>query len=281
MTLIQKNQAIAYIRRNWNLFILDLVIANKVMQVQQTKNTQANTSNNSNKAIVIRSQGQLTHLVSKNKQVKIWLHRLGYASNTKVIWASKFFIRMRDFSAKYNLIKVYSNLEYSKFDLKIKNQPKAIYKNNLTSNNLVQIATKDNFNSICLPCIATKQICRTDYNKMMTKIDKKLDKIHVNLWGPHYSTLLLEKTYAAILLDTKTQKTWIFYLCSKNKFVNLFQTWLLKVEKESGRSLKVLHTDGGEEFILAKLKGICNQKSITIKYVIFYMHKENGLAKQA
>lgn len=34
------------------------------------------------------------------------------------------------------------------------------------------------------------------------------------------------------------------------------------------------------EFIFAKLKDICNKKSITIKYTAHYMHKKNKLVKQ-
>lgn len=44
--------------------------------------------------------------------------------------------------------------------------------------------------------------------------------------------------------------------------------------------MKVLYTDGGEQFIFSKLKDIYNCKDIIIKYVVPYMHKTNGLAKR-
>lgn len=44
--------------------------------------------------------------------------------------------------------------------------------------------------------------------------------------------------------------------------------------------MKALYTDGGREFISAKLKDICNKKGISIKYEAPYMHKENGLAER-
>lgn len=66
----------------------------------------------------------------------------------------------------------------------------------------------------------------------------------------------------------------------KDGFIDAFQIWLSKVEKESNKSLKVLYTDSSGELILAKLKNICDWKDIIIKYIVPYMHKKNGLADQ-
>ena len=46
----------------------------------------------------------------------------------------------------------------------------------------------------------------------MTKVDDKLDEIYIDLWGPYYPALISGKTYATILLNAKTQKTWVIYL---------------------------------------------------------------------
>ena len=79
----------------------------------------------------------------------------------------------------------------------------------------------------------------------MTKVEGKLDEVHVDLWGPHHPASLSGKTYAAILLDAKTRKTWVIYLRSKDEFVDAFQVWLPKVENECNRSMKALRADGG------------------------------------
>lgn len=110
---------------------------------------------------------------------------------------------MGDFSAKYNPTEVYNNLKYSKSNSKIKSQPKITNKNNFYFDNSVYIATEINFNSICLSCIASKQTCTIVCNTVMIEVDKKLYKIHIDLWGLHYSALLLGKTNAPILLDAK------------------------------------------------------------------------------
>lgn len=114
----------------------------------------------------------------------------------------------------------------------------------------------------------------------MTEANKKLEEVHINLWGPHHPVLFSGKMYTGILLDIKIGKIWVVYLQSKDKFVDVFQVWLPKIENESGKFLKMLRTNNREEFILAKLKDFYNQTRITIKYTEPYIHKENGLTKR-
>ena len=61
---------------------------------------------------------------------------------------------------------------------------------------------KSDFDSLSLPYIASKQTQVVIWNILMTKIDKKLDKVHINLWGSYYPASIDGKTYGIILLDT-------------------------------------------------------------------------------
>ncbi len=58
----------------------------------------------------------LTHLVSKNKQVRVWHQQLGHASNARIIKASKLLFGMGNFNAKYHPSEIYSNSEYEDSD---------------------------------------------------------------------------------------------------------------------------------------------------------------------
>ena len=93
------------------------------------------------------------------------------------------------------------------------------------------------FDEIYKPYIGSKQtrvVCR---QKPMTSTNKKLEEVHVDLWGPHDPASLSGSVYAAILICEKTRKTWVLYLCSKNEFVDAFQVWLPKVENESNYTM--------------------------------------------
>lgn len=72
----------------------------------------------------------------------------------------------------------------------------------------------------------------------MSKVEEKLNKVHINLWRPHYLALLAGKSYNAILLDAKTQRIRVIYLYLKNKFVHACEISLSKVENECNRLMK-------------------------------------------
>ena len=105
MTLMPGGQAIAHARRDQNLFIFDLALPNKVMQVMQLP-----------RAMMTQGRRRPTHLISKNKRVRIWHQRLGHASNVRVIRASTLLTEIRDFNTKYNPAEVYSNFEESELE---------------------------------------------------------------------------------------------------------------------------------------------------------------------
>lgn len=102
ITLVQESHTIAHVRKNQNLFIFDLVILNKVMQVIQLS-----------KVIMTQGQRLLIYLISKNEKVQIRHERFNYASNTRIVRASWLLDEMGNFNPKYNPIKVYSNSEGS------------------------------------------------------------------------------------------------------------------------------------------------------------------------
>lgn len=95
----------------------------------------------------------------------------------------------------------------------------------------------------------------------MTKVDEKLDKLHIDFWDPYYRASIWGKTYTVILLDTKTQKIWLIYLQSKDKFVNVFQVWLSKIENKNNNSIKVFRANGGGSLYLRHSKEFAKRRA--------------------
>ncbi len=73
--LMRHGVVIAQAKRHRNLFILDRAIPETVMKVRNLA--------------MATGKGRPTHLVSKNKKVRIWHRRPGHASNARVIRVSK------------------------------------------------------------------------------------------------------------------------------------------------------------------------------------------------
>lgn len=195
-------------------------------------------------------RGRPTHLVSKNKKVRVWHQRFGHASNARIVRASKLLTGMENFNNNsYDPTDVYSDSEQSEFEYECDHD------NEAKASLLAPPPDKD-FDSICTPCIASKQTRVVIRDKLMTESSEKLEEVHVDLWGPHNPPSLSGKTYAAILLDAKTWKSWVMYLRSKDEFVDVFQAWLPVVENQCSKSMKVLRADGGGGVHLREAQGL-------------------------
>ena len=81
------------------------------MQVNRIANTTITTG-----------QKKSTYLISCSKKVQVWHRKFEYASNIRIICILKSLTRMGDFTANYNLAKIYNNFEASESkDLTIDN----------------------------------------------------------------------------------------------------------------------------------------------------------------
>ncbi len=103
MALMKDGKIIAHAKRSRNLFILELAIPGKVMQVSNAINTPSQT----NRSMAMRGRGRATHLVRKNRRIRIWHRRLGHASNARVIRAASLVDGIDIHGAKYDPIEVF------------------------------------------------------------------------------------------------------------------------------------------------------------------------------
>ena len=66
--------------------------------------------------------------------------------------------------------------------------------------------------------------------------------------------------YFLTLIDDKTRYAWVYVLKHKDEVFNKFREWKVMVEKSTEKTLKVLHTDNGEEFL--KKEGIKHELTV-------------------
>lgn len=101
---------------------------------------------------------------------------------------------MGDFNTKYDPVKVYSDSKESELEAErspspslytpeanspVDTLPAQFYTSLLEA--LAYIIIDNNFDNFCLPCVASKQTCVVIQNKPITKVEGKLDEVHVNL----------------------------------------------------------------------------------------------------
>lgn len=232
--------------------------------------------------MTVIGQERAIHLVSKNKCICVWHWRLAHISNKQVVRAFKLVDGINLRIHKYDLSKVLIDLD--DFDSNSKTaeadvKPTLVIEYStllIIANHINKIY--GNIDKLCDPCVGSKSnwVVR---NMTMTPVLSKFEEVYTDLWGFHNLSCQFWSVYARILICKYIQKTWTFYLYSKNDFVDTFQDWLPRVEVESECCMKTLIADEGREFILAKLWLFCKKRGIAIKYAVLYIHKENNLVE--
>lgn len=238
MTLMKDEEIIAQAKRSRNFFVLDLATPGKVIRVSHTISTCFinNTSPPAHRNLALRERGQLTHLVSKNRKIRIWHCRLGHVSNAKVIRASILVDSIDLQQAKYNLSKVFIDSEKSEHDTDEDNNSDEQENSDRSLALALQTSALDptletsaidpDFKKLCITCVVRKSTRTVKRHKSMTLANEKLEEVHADLWGPYNPPSQSGNTYAAILMCEHTRKTWTLYLRTKDEFVDVFQVWL-------------------------------------------------------
>lgn len=221
MILMQGDKTIAHTKKSYNLFIFELAMLGQAMSAIS-------------KTMAIKGQGQLTHLVSRNKCIYLWHWWLVYVSNTQVVNAFKLVDGIDlGLAKKYGLIEVFidsDNLEDSGDNSRMRQTSgteDSISQKVMDPRSTLQIRINDNndtLNKLYTPCIGSKSTRSIQKNKNMTLSTSKLKKIYVNLWGPHDPLFKSGSTYAVILMCKHTWNTLTLYLWGKNNFINAFQS---------------------------------------------------------
>ena len=81
-----------------------------------------------------------------------------------------------------------------------------------------------------------------------------LERIHTDVCG-RVSVASIEKhRYYVIFVDDFSRKCWIFFMQKKDQTFSKFCEFKELVEKESGKQVKALRSDNGEEYISNEFK---------------------------
>lgn len=114
---------------------------------------------------------------------------MGYASNTKIIWASKLLIGIGNFNTKYNPSKIYNNFKQSESN----NNNNSIKKELELKTAFATYSADNNFDNYYILCLANKQMQIINQSKPRIKVSEKHEEVYVNLWGLYNPFLLLKK----------------------------------------------------------------------------------------
>ncbi|KAJ1300248.1 hypothetical protein OPQ81_005077 [Rhizoctonia solani] len=107
--------------------------------------------------------------------------------------------------------------------------------------------------STCEPCLQGKQT-HTPFHLSQSQASEVLELLHSDLHGPVAIEAIGGIKYFAVTINDKLHKIFVHLLKSKDEYPAHFKELRASMENLTGKAIKHLHTDGGEEYTSTAFK---------------------------
>jgi len=141
-------------------------------------------------------------------------------------------------------------------------------------------AKEDREISVCETCVEGKP-SRDALSGEQRKTEQILDRIHSDRCGPMATVGLMGERYFATFIDESSGRMAISPLTQKSQVFDRFVKYRMKVEKETGRKIKSLRSDGGGEYTGNIFRKYVTDSRITHHITPPYTPGHNGIAERA
>lgn len=91
-----------------------------------------------------------------------------------------------------------------------------------------------------------------------------LQLVHSDVAGPFPTPSFSKACYVLTFIDDYSRFTCVYFLIHKSEVFDRFQDFKTRVEKQSGKVVKILHTDNGREYVNKRLEDFCTFEGIDL-----------------
>ena len=102
----------------------------------------------------------------------------------------------------------------------------------------------------CDACALGKQHKNEFPNHEEKRQTELLEIIHTDVCGPMQTRSLGGAWYFLIFVDDRSRFTWAYFITRKSDVFEYFKEFRIKVEKQTGKYIKILRSDQGGEYTL-------------------------------
>ncbi|KAK4406351.1 Retrovirus-related Pol polyprotein from transposon TNT 1-94 [Sesamum angolense] len=107
-----------------------------------------------------------------------------------------------------------------------------------------------------------------------------LELIHTDVCGPMRTPSHEQNRYFILFIDDYSRMTWVYFMREKSEVFKVFKKFKNLVEKQSGRSIKVLRSDRGKEYNNSEFDTFCEEKGIEHQTTVSYNPQQNGVSER-
>ena len=133
---------------------------------------------------------------------------------------------------------------------------------------------------ICKICIVGKHPEHKFDQGKASRATCILGLIHSNISGPMPTTSMSGSRYVLTFIDDLSRFTWVYFLQKKSEDLEKFIYFKASVEISTGRKIKYMRSDSGDEYIKSYLVQIFVEFWRNIQHTVHYTRHQNGIAER-
>ncbi|KJZ78398.1 hypothetical protein HIM_02436 [Hirsutella minnesotensis 3608] len=138
--------------------------------------------------------------------------------------------------------------------------------------------------SFCSSCTEAKMTRRVS-REPMSAVTEKLERVHIDLWGPVELSLQGMK-YMLTITDQATGRVWVYFSRDKTRITDKIKAWVVVAEAEcreygKGEKVKAMRFDRGKEFLNEAMKVFCTGRAIRIEPTVGYHPEGNSISERS
>jgi transposase InsO family protein len=130
---------------------------------------------------------------------------------------------------------------------------------------------------VCRGCALGKNVKAT-FPSSETRSKGIFDLIHSDVGKPMSVTSVKGASYYVTFIGDFSNKTWIYFMKTKDEVFIHFREFKAQVENMAGRKIKVRKTDNGGEYTSSEYIDFCKEAGIKREKTVPYNPQQNGVA---
>jgi 5'-3' exoribonuclease 2 len=121
-------------------------------------------------------------------------------------------------------------------------------------------------NEVCEECVQAKQHKNNFSKDARSKSKVILEVIYSDVCGPIQLDLIVGNRYFVTFIDDFSRKLWTYLIKKKSEMIEVFARFKSMVEIQSGRKLKIIMSDGCEEYVSKTSKSYMRNKGLCMRW---------------
>lgn len=107
-----------------------------------------------------------------------------------------------------------------------------------------------------------------------------LELVHTDICGPMQTRSLGGAYYFLLFTDDCTRYSWVYFLSKKSQTFQCFIEFKTLVEKQFGKSIKILRSHQGGEYKLGEFMKLCKSHGIVHQFTVPHTPQQNGVVER-